>query len=160
MSTIEDRLSQLGYAVPAALPVHGRYAAVVIDQGVAYTSGVVGATGDPPRLAFPGRVGAEVSVEDGKESARLALVATLGNLREALGNLDRIDHFLKLTGYVATVPGTAQIHHVIGAASELLAEIIGGDSLPVRTVVGVAELPAGASVALDLTLRLLPDESS
>ena len=75
-----------------------------------------------------------------------------------VANLDRIDHFLKLTGYVATVPGTQLIHHVIGAASELLAEIFSGQPLPVRTVVGAAELPAGASVALDAILRLRPDE--
>lgn len=160
MGTVEDRVAQLGYAVPAALPVHGRYASVVVDHCLAYTSGVVGVMGDPPTLAFPGRVGVEVSIEDGKESARLALLATLGNLREALGSLDRIDRYLKLTGYVATVPGTHQIHRVIGAASELLAEIVGEDRLPVRTVVGAIELPGGASVALDAILRLRPDGPS
>jgi enamine deaminase RidA (YjgF/YER057c/UK114 family) len=160
VSGLEARVAQLGYAVPPALPVHGRYSSVVIDQGLAYTSGVVGAVGNPPKLAFPGRVGAEVSIDDGKESARLALLAMLGNLREALGSLDRIDHFLRLTGYVCAVPGTPQIHRVIGAASELLAEIVGGDLLPARTVVGVAELPGGASVALDATLRLRPDKHS
>jgi enamine deaminase RidA (YjgF/YER057c/UK114 family) len=158
MSQVEARIAELGLTVPAALAVHGRYSSVVVDDGLAYTSGVVGVTGEPPRLAFPGRVGAEVSIEDGKESARLALLATLGNLREALGSLDRIDRFLKLTGYVATAPGTQQIHHVIGAASELLAEIVGGDRLPTRTVVGAAELPGGASVVLDATLRLHRNE--
>jgi enamine deaminase RidA (YjgF/YER057c/UK114 family) len=160
VSQIEARAEQLGYSVPAALPVHGRYSSVLIDQGLAYASGVVGVVGDPPKLAFPGRVGAEVSIDDAKESARLAFMTMLGNLREALGNLDRIDHFLKLTGYVSTVPGTPEIHRVIGAASELLAEIIGADRLPARTVVGAAELPGGASVALDATLRLRPDERS
>jgi len=160
VSMVEARVAQLGYVVPAALPVHGRYSAVVVDHDLAYTSGVVGVVGDPPKLAFPGRVGAEVSVEDAKESARLALLATLGNLREALDGLDRIDRFLKLTGYVSTVPGTQMIHHVIGAASELLAEIIGADHLPARTVLGVAELPGGASVALDAILRLRPGERS
>ncbi len=160
MSMVEARVAQLGYVVPAALPVHGRYSAVVIDHDLAYTSGVVGVIGDPPTLAFPGRVGAEVSIEDGKESARLALMATLGNLREALGSLDRIDHFLKLTGYVSTVSGTQMIHHVIGAASELLAEIVGADHLPARSVVGVAELPGGASVAVDAILRLRPGAPS
>jgi enamine deaminase RidA (YjgF/YER057c/UK114 family) len=158
--TVEDRVAELGYAVPAALPIHGRYSSVAIDHGIAFTSGVVGVIGDPPTLAFPGRVGDEVSIEDAKESARLALLTTLGNLREALGDLDRIDRFLKLTGYVATVPGTQQIHHVIGAASELVAEIFGGDHLPARTVVGAAELPGGASVVLDATLRLRADERS
>lgn len=158
MVQLEARIEQLGFTVPPALPVHGRYSAVVLDGGLAYTSGVVAAVGSPPKLAYPGRVGAEVSLDEGKESARLALLATLGNLREALGDLDHISHFLKLTGYVATVPGTTQVHQVIGAASELLAEIVGGTHLPARTVVGAAELPGGASVALDAILRLSPDE--
>jgi enamine deaminase RidA (YjgF/YER057c/UK114 family) len=160
VTQIEARVEQLGYSVPAALPVRGHYSSVLIDQGLAYVSGVVGVVGDPPKLAFPGRVGAEVSIEDAKESARLAFVTMLGNLRAALGDLDRIDYFLKLTGYVSTVPGTPEIHHVIGAASELLASVIGGDRLPARTVVGAAELPGGASVVLDATLRLRPDERS
>lgn len=159
MAQIEARLKEHGYVVPAALPVRGSYSAVLIDQGLAYSSGVVGVAGDPPRLAFPGRVGPDVSIDDAKESARLAFVAMLGNLREALGGLDRIDRFLKLTGYVSTVPGTPEIHHVIGAASELLAAVFGEDRLPARTVVGVAELPGGASVALDATVRLHPDGS-
>jgi enamine deaminase RidA (YjgF/YER057c/UK114 family) len=157
---IEARVEQLGYSVPAALPVHGRYSSVLVDHGLGYVSGVVGVVGDPPKLAFPGRVGADVSIDDAKESARLAFIAMLGNLRDALGSLDRIDYFLKLTGYVSTVPGTPAIHRVIGAASELLAEVVGTDHLPARTVVGAAELPGGASVALDAILRVRPDEHS
>jgi len=158
MTDVQARLESLGITLPPAQPVHGHHTPVLVDRDLVYTSIVTAAEGDPPRLAWAGRVGAELSLEDGRASARAAAVALLGNLLATLGDLDRIERFLKLTGYVSVADGFDKVHFVIGAASDLLAEVFGDDRTPARAVVGVAQLPAGASVALDAVIRLRAQE--
>ena len=150
------RLVELGITLPPAQPVHGHHTAVLIDGDLVYTSSVLAAEGDPPHLAWPGRVGAELSLEDGRASARAAMLALLGNVQAAVGDLDRIERFLKLTGYVCVSGEFDKVHFVVGAASDLLADIFGAERSPARAAVGVERLPAGASVALDAIIRLRP----
>ena len=82
-----------------------------------------------------------MSLEDGKESARGALVPTLANLAAELGDLDRVEGFLHLRGHVNAAPGFDKVHHVVGAANDLIGELFGPDGLAARTAVGVATLP-------------------
>ena len=154
MGTPEERLADLGIALPDAIPAHGKHNPVVIDRGVAYLSAAVATEGDPPVLAWPGRLGAEVTLDEGRASARGALLVLLANLRSVIGSLDGIERFLRLNGQVALVPGFDKAHHVVGAASDLLADLFGDERVPSRSVVGVCELPGRASVALDAIVRL------
>jgi enamine deaminase RidA (YjgF/YER057c/UK114 family) len=153
MSVVE-RLAELGIELPEPLPIHGRYRAVVVRGDLAFTSGALATTGPPLRIAWPGQLGADVSIEEGKESARGALVATLSNLASALGDLDRVEGFLHLRGHVNAVPGFDKVHHVVGAANDLIGELFGPDGLAARTAIGVATLPENASVVLDAVVAI------
>jgi enamine deaminase RidA (YjgF/YER057c/UK114 family) len=154
MGTPEERLADLGLALPGPIPAHGKHRPVVIDRGVAYLSAAVATEGDPPVLAWPGRLGAEVTLDEGRASARGALLVLLANLRSVVGSLDAVERFLRLNGYVAVTPGFDKAHHVVGAASDLLADVFGDEQVPSRSVAGVCELPGRASVALDAIIRL------
>jgi enamine deaminase RidA (YjgF/YER057c/UK114 family) len=152
--SVESRLAQLGIELPEPIPAHGKHTPVVVDRGIAYTSQMMATKGEPPALAFPGRLGEELSLEEGRESARIALLVLLANVRTATGDLNHVERFLHLSGFVAVVPGFQGVHRVIGAASDLVADIFGDELAPARTAVGVCELPAGASVNLQAILRL------
>lgn len=152
--TASQRLVELGLDLPEPLPIRGRFRAVVVHRGVAYTSGALATTGPPLRVAWPGQLGADVSIDEGKESARGALLATLANLHAELGSLDRVEAVVHVRGFVNAAPGFDKVHHVIGAANELIGELFGDDRLAGRTAVGVSALPENASVVLDTVVAL------
>jgi enamine deaminase RidA (YjgF/YER057c/UK114 family) len=150
----EKRIAELGVQIPDPLPSGGLYTPVVVDGAIAYTSGIVAIETNPMRLAYPGVVGEELSIEEGQASARGAMISTLANLRGALGDLDRIERFLKVTGFVRAAAGFKDLPKVLDGASQLLIDIFGDDLRTARTTVGVIALPGGASVELDTVLRL------
>lgn len=150
----ESRIAELGVKLPDPLPAGGLFTSVVIDGTTAYCSGIVAVEGPPLRLAYPGCVGDDLSIEDAKLSARGAMISTLGNLRGAIGSLDRVERFLRLTGYVRAVPGFDKTPAVVDGASELLVEIFGKELLSARTAIGVSALPGGASVEIDAIVKL------
>lgn len=150
----ESRIAELGLNIPDPLPAGGLFTSVVLDDTIAYCSGIVAVEGPPLRLAYAGCVGDDLSVDDGKLSARGAMLSTLGNVRGAIGTLDHIERFLRLTGYVRAIPGFDKTPAVIDGASELLVEIFGKDLLSARTAIGVSALPGGASVEIDAIVKL------
>jgi enamine deaminase RidA (YjgF/YER057c/UK114 family) len=154
MSDWEKRIADLGVQIPDPLPAGGLYTPVVIDGKTAYTSGIVAIETNPVRLAYPGCLGADLSVEDGQASARGAMISTLANLRGVLGDLNRIERFLKVTGFVRAAPDFKELPKVLDGASQLLIDIFGDDRRTARTTVGVAALPGGASVEIDTVLAL------
>lgn len=154
MGDWEARISEIGVKIPDALPPGGLFTSVVVDGSIAYCSGIVAVEGPPLRLAYAGCVGDDLSIDEGKLSARGAMISTLGNLRGALGTLDRIERFLRLTGYVRAIPGFDKTPAVVDGASELLVEIFGKDLLSARTAIGVSALPGGASVEIDAIVKL------
>jgi len=155
MGNWQARLDELGIEIPEPLPAGGLYSGVVQDAGLAYLSGIVAVEGMPLRLAYPGSLGEDLEVEEGQASARLTMLCLLGNLKGALGSLDRVERFVRLTGYVRAVPGFAQTPAVLDGASRLLLDIFGADLLPARTAIGVSALPGGASVEIDAVVRLV-----
>ena len=93
-------------------------------------------------------------LEDGKESARGALLQTLSHLAVELGSLDSIRSFLHVRGFVCATADFDKVHHVVGAASTLIGELFGDSALASRTAVGVATLPEHASVVLDAVVAV------
>jgi enamine deaminase RidA (YjgF/YER057c/UK114 family) len=154
MGDLEERAAELGIVIPDPLPAGGLYTSVVIAGDVAYASGTVAVEGPPLKLAFAGRLGDDLSVEDGKLSARGAILSTLGNLKGALGELSRIERFLRLVGYVRATPEFTGPPAVMDGASEVLRDLFGAELLPARTAIGVAALPGGASVEVDAIVKL------
>jgi enamine deaminase RidA (YjgF/YER057c/UK114 family) len=156
MGAVSDRLAALGLALPPPIPTVGRYASVNVHCDLAYTSGLMAVSGPPLQIAYAGRVGDDLSTDEAKLSARGALLSTLVQLETALGDLDRIETFLHVRGFVRVAPGFEKVHHVVGAANALIAELFGDDRLAGRTAVGVAELPEGASVVLETVAAITP----
>ncbi len=151
---LDERAAELGITIPDPLPAGGLYTSVVIEGGLAYTAGTVAVEGPPLKLAYAGRLGDDLSLDDAKLSARGAMLSTLGNLKGALGSLSRIERFVRLVGYVRAAPDFTGPPAVMDGASELLRDLFGAELLPVRTAIGVAALPGGASVELDTIVKL------
>lgn len=151
---VTERLNELGLALPEPIPVHGRYRPVVVHNGIAYTSGLMAIAGPPLRIDFPGRIGVDLTLDDGKASARGALLQTLSHLAAELGSLDHIESFLHVRGFVCADPEFDKVHHVVGAANALIGELFGDAALAGRTAVGVATLPERASVVLETVVAV------
>ena len=152
----EERIAALGLEIPPASGLTaGLYTPVVIAGEFAFTSGSIAMEpGTPGRLAYVGALGGDLSIEDGRASARGAMLVTLANLRAALGDLNRIKRFLKVTGFVRVTPEFTEIPKVVDGASELLVEIFGDDLRSSRSAVGVAALPGGASVEIESIVHI------
>ncbi len=149
----EQRLAELGYRLPALEPVKHSYVR-------ARQSGVlVFLAGQTPKRdgSYPylGKLGAEVTVEQGRECAQICALNLLAAAREHVGSLDRIAQIVQITGYVASAPDFAQQPLVMNAASDLLVAVLGEAGLHARTAIGVAALPGNVPVEIDLVFEVL-----
>jgi enamine deaminase RidA (YjgF/YER057c/UK114 family) len=120
-----------------------------VHNGVARTSGTL------PRingeLTCIGVVGDTVSVDDAYEAAAVCALNALCLLRDELGSLDRVERILSVTGYVASAPGFDQQPAVIDGASKILVDVFGDAGRHARSAIGVAALPRGGAVEIELT---------
>ena len=159
---VEARLEELGLVLPQPLKappgLHLPFSWVRVRGDRAYVSGH-GAQNPDGSLAGPfGKVGADVSLEQGYEAARLTALSVLGNLKRALGDLDRVSAWLRVFGMVNSAPGFNQQPNVINGFSDLIIEVYGrevGDHA--RSAVGMAELPLGLPVEIEAEVELLGD---
>jgi len=148
--SIEQRLADLGLALPAAAKPSFNYVPVVLHEGVAYVSGQMPKVDGEVRVH--GKVGADVSLEAAKEQARICVLQALACLKLELGDLARITKVLKVTGFVASAPGFNDQPKVIDAASDLLVQALGPAARHARSAVGVAELPRNAAVEIEFVV--------
>ncbi len=157
---VEARLEELGLVLPEPLKappgLHLPFSWVRVRADRVYVSGH-GAQNPDGSLAGPfGKVGAEVSLEQGYEAARLTALSVLGNLKRALGDLNRLSAWLRVFGMVNSAPGFNQQPNVINGFSDLIIEVYGsevGDHA--RSAVGMAELPLGLPVEIEAEVELL-----
>ena len=152
MADWERRIEELGVTLMDPLPAGGLYASAVIIGDMVWTSGTVAVEGPPLKLAYPGCLGDDLDVEAGQASARQAFISVLSNLRGAIGSLDRIERFVKVTGYVRAVPSFQLMPKVLDGASQLMIDIFGEPCA--RSAIGVSALPGGASVEIDTVVKL------
>jgi enamine deaminase RidA (YjgF/YER057c/UK114 family) len=157
---VEARLEELGLVLPEPLQVppglHLPFSWVRVRGDRAYLSGHGAQNPDGSPAGPFGKVGAEVSVEQAHEAARLTALAMLGNLKRALGDLDRVSAWLRVFGMVNSAPGFDQQPNVINGFSDLILEVYGpeaGDHA--RSAVGMAELPLGLPVEIEAEVELL-----
>ena len=148
----DARVAELGLTLFGPHPPHDPLDAVVIHDGIARTSGQL------PRidgvLTCTGTLGVDVSVEQGRAAARVCALNALAVLRQSLGTLDRIERVLTMTGYVACCQGFEEQPTVIDGASAVLFEIFGDAGRHTRSAVGVAALPRGGAVEIELAVAL------
>jgi enamine deaminase RidA (YjgF/YER057c/UK114 family) len=143
----ERRLAELGLEVPALRPRAGRYEGWVLAGDLLFLSGQ-GADG------WVGRLGADLTVEQGQVAARDCALNLLAQTRDALGSLDRVAQVVKLVGFVACTPGFRGVPAVVDGASTLLVELFGDRGRHARSAVGVAALPLGFAVEVELVVRV------
>jgi enamine deaminase RidA (YjgF/YER057c/UK114 family) len=153
VTTIDDRLNALGLVLPGPYPPHDPLDAIVVHGDRARTSGQLPRDHDG-NLVHPGVLGAGVSVEEGAEAARWCALNALSVLRADLGSLDRVARVLTVLGFVASAPGFVQQPAVIDGASRLLADVFGDAGRHSRSAIGVAALPRGGAVEIEVEVAL------
>src|SRR5580698_2397689 len=148
----EQRLKELGIQLPAPPEPFGVYAEAVQTGALLFLPGMLPTEG---RIAkFVGRVGAELDVEAGRKAAHLAALNALAVARQHLGSLDKVTRIVRLGVSVATLGDVRDQPKVADAASELLQDIFGKDKSPCRLVYGVASLPLGTPVELEVIFEV------
>ena len=149
---VRARLAELGLELHGPHPPHDPLDAVVVHHGIARTSGQL------PRirgeLTCLGRLGDSVSVEEGREAAAVCALNALAVLEAALGSLDRIERLLTVTGYVASAPDFHDQPTVVDGASRVLSDVFGPAGRHTRSAIGVAALPRGGAVEIEVTAAL------
>lgn len=149
-----QRLVALGLALPEPPPPLGAYRAVIEAAGLLHVSmqGPVVAGHPLPR----GLLGAELTLEEGRQAARLAVLNALAQVRLHLGGFQRVRQVVRLEGHVACVQSFTQHPQVLDGASELLASLFDTRAGHARSVCGVRNLPGNLPVAVTLTLEVEP----
>lgn len=130
----------------------GAYVEAVQAGSLLFLSGTLPLEGGVPK--FVGRIGAELSIEDGRGAARLAALNALALARQHLGSLDKVARVVRLKVSLATTPEFRDHAKVADGASELLAEVFGPGKASTRSVAGVVSLPLGAPVVVEIILAL------
>ncbi|MCI0332871.1 MAG: RidA family protein [Planctomycetes bacterium] len=155
MASRDDRLEQLGYPLDRINPEAKMYAAVRLDGNVVYASGYVPFDGD--RLTSKGKVPSEVSREEATAAAALCAANVLRAVRRSVGSLERIAYVIRITGYVNSDPDFTDQHLVMHGASQLVLDVFGEAGRHARTALGMAQLPLGSSVEVEMILRCKED---
>ena len=151
-ASAEQRLKNLGIDLPTPPQPFGTYAEAVQTGNLLFLSGMLPTEGRSPK--FIGRVGAELDVDTGRKAAYLAGLNALAVAREYLGSLDKVTRVIRLGVLVATAGDVRDQPKVADAASDLLQEVFGKEKNPSRLVYGVASLPLGTPVELELIFEV------
>ncbi len=152
MGRVEDRLLELGIKLPELSTPLGSYKPASTSGSLIFISGQLPLVGG--KLTHEGKLGADVSVEDGMNAAWACSINALPVMTKELGSLDRVKKIVKLTGYVSSSPGFSQQANVVNGASDLFYQVFGDDGRHARAAVGVSELPLNAPVEIEVIAEL------
>lgn len=147
----EARLKELAIELPAASEPLATYRAVVRAGNLVHLSGSGPILDGKPTIQ--GRLGDDVSLDDGYDAARLTCLNLLATLRKALGSLDEVKQVVRMMVYVASADGFEKQPAVANGATDLLKELFGETGLPARAAVGVNALPMGIPVEIEMTVE-------
>ena len=146
-TSAEQRLKDLGISLPRPPTPLGAYVEAVQTGNLLFLSGTLPVEEGVPR--FLGRIGGDLSIEDGRRATRLAALNALALAKKHLGSLDRVTRVVRLGVSLATAPEFREHPRVADAASELLVSVFGADKTSTRLVFGMASLPVGVCVVLE-----------
>ncbi len=149
---VEKRLQELGITLPAPPQPFGSYAEAVQSGNLLFLSGMLPTEGRTAK--FIGRVGAELDVEAGRQAAHLAALNGLAVARQHLGSLDKVVRIVRLGVSIATSGDLREHPKIADGASNLLQDVFGKDKNPSRLIFGVASLPLGVPVELELIFEV------
>jgi enamine deaminase RidA (YjgF/YER057c/UK114 family) len=153
-TTAEERLGKLGIHLPAAPTPFGAYVPAVRTGNLLFLSGMLATRGHAATVV--GIVGKDLDASAGRQAATVAALNALALARKELGSLDRVTRVVRLGVYVAATSEFTEHPKVADAASELLRDVFGEDAVSSRLVFGVASLPLGSAVELEVILEVKP----
>lgn len=151
MTSVAERLGSLGLTLPPVPTPAGAYVPAVRDGDLVWTAGQLPLVSGA--LPATGLVGGQVTVEVARDLARTCALNALAAVG-SVADLDVVERVVKLVGFVASAPGFTDQPQVVNGASELLGEVFGAAGRHARSAVGVAALPLGAPVEVELVVRL------
>ena len=154
-TTAEDRLAELGFRLPDAPTPFGAYVPAVRTGNLLFLSGMLATSGHAATAV--GVVGGDLGVPAGRAAAQTAALNALALVRKELGSLDRVKRVVRLGVYVAATPTFTHHVKVADAASELFRDVLGEATVSSRLVIGVASLPLGSPVELEVILEVKAD---
>lgn len=150
---VEEKLRALGIELPVPPTPRANYVGAVRTGNLLFISGH-GPRGADGQNVYVGKVGSDISLEEAQAAARLVCVNCLATAKAALGDLDKVRRVVKVLGFVNSAPGFQQQPQVINGASDLLVEVFGERGRHARSAVGMAELPGGISVEIEMILEV------
>jgi enamine deaminase RidA (YjgF/YER057c/UK114 family) len=151
-TTAEGRLSALGIRLPEAPSPFGAYVPAIQTGNLLFLSGMLAIVGHTPTMV--GVLGKDLDVKAGQQAAYAAALNVLALTKKQLGSLNRVSQFIRLGVSVAATPDFTEHPKVADAASEFLRSVFGEDTVPTRLVFGVASLPLGSPVELEVILEV------
>ena len=151
-TSFDAQLTALGLVLPPPPKPVATYIPVVQAGDLLFLSGMIPLRDG--KVIMEGKLGQDVSVEQGYEAARICLLNALAVIREQVGTLDRVKQIVKLVGYVASAEGFVQQPAVINGASDLLVKIFGDAGRHARVAVGAAALPLNGPVEIELVVQI------
>ncbi len=151
--SIDARLAELGITLPEPAAPVAAYVPVVIAGGLAYVSGQVSIANGQ---RINGRLGEDMTLEQGVDAARACGLMILAQLKAALGSLDRVEQVVKLGAFVNCTPDFTDQPKVANGASELMVAVFGDAGKHARSAVGVPSLPLGVAVEVDAIVAVRP----
>jgi len=153
MATIESRLVECGIVLPDAPAPQANYVPYVVSGNLVHVSGQIPIDGDGTLIK--GRVGADLSLDEGQWAARLCTLNIVAQVRRACdGNLDRVRRVVRIGGFINAAPDFDQHAILLNAASDLLVEIFGDAGRHARFAVGAGSLPFNVAIEIDAVFEL------
>ena len=152
MSGAERRLQELGIELPAAPTPFGSYVETVQTGNLLFFSGMLPVVDHKPK--YVGRLGKELDAEAGRDAVRTAALSVLAAAKKHLGSLDRVTRVVRLGVFMATSGDFFDQPRVADAASDLFRDVFGAGKMAVRSVIGVASLPLGMPVELEVIFEV------
>jgi len=150
MGNVEKKLAEMGLKLPEKPPAAGTYVGAVRSGNLVFVSGHGPVDIEGGKVSYRrGKVGGDLTIEQGQDAARLVALHMLRSIKEVIGDLDRVTKFVKVLGFVNTAPGFTDQPKVINGASDLFVALYGDAGRHARSAIGMYELPFGIPVEIE-----------
>jgi len=153
---IEEKILALGIELPNAPRSAGSYIQVAITGNLVFVSGQIPVEPGsiPMQVKFKGKVGKDISLEEGQEAARLCTINALAQLKSTLGSLEKIRKFVKVSGFVNCDASFSNHPHIINGASDFIVQLFGEKGRHSRSAIGASSLPLDSAVEIEFIVEI------
>lgn len=151
---VESRLASLGLHLPTVAKPIASYIPGTRTGNLVFCSGQLNFRDG--KLTATGKVGRELTLEQGQEAAKVAALNCLAIVKDQVGDLDKVVKVVRLVGHVAVAPGFTDVSKVVNGASDVIVQVLGDKGKHTRLALGAAELPMGAPIEVELIAEVKP----